>query len=62
MNLFSLTKCAEGAGVGVVKVRANAVKPCVTASLDQPGSCQSSPPSACGKGTAGQGFLCVLRV
>lgn len=39
--------------MGVVKVTADEVKPCVTAALDQPGSCQSSPPSACGKGAAG---------
>lgn len=52
-NLFSLRKCAEGEGMGVVKVTASAVKPSMTAALDQPGSCQSSPPSACGKGTAG---------
>lgn len=52
-NLFSLRKCAEGEGMRVVKVTASAVKPSVTAALDQPGSCQSSPPSACGKGTAG---------
>lgn len=52
-NLFALTKWVEGAGVGIVKVIADEVKPCVTAVLDQPGSCQSFPPSACGKGTAG---------
>lgn len=39
--------------MGVVKVTADEVKVCVTAALDQPGSCQSSPPSACAKETAG---------
>lgn len=53
MNLFSLRKCAEGVGVGVVKVTADEVNACVTAALDQPGSCQSSPPSACAKETVG---------
>lgn len=53
MNLFYLTKCTEGVGVGVVKVTADEVKARVTAALDQPGSCQSSPTSACGKETAG---------
>lgn len=60
MNLFSLTKCAEGAGVRIVKVTADEVKPCVIAALDQLGSCQSPPPSASGKGAAGFP-LCAQR-
>lgn len=48
-NLFALTKCAEDAGVGVVKITADAVKPCVTAVMYWLDSCQSFLPSVCEK-------------
>lgn len=41
MNLFALTKCAEDAGVGVVKITADAVKPYVIAVLYGLDSCPS---------------------
>lgn len=41
MNLFALTKCAEDAGVGVVKITADAVKPRVIALLYGLDSCPS---------------------
>lgn len=49
MNLFALAKCAEGAGVGVIKVTADAVKPHVTAVIYWLDSCQSFLPPACGR-------------
>jgi len=52
-NLFAFTKCAEDAGVGVVKITADAVKPSVTAVAYWLDSCQSFLPSVCGKGAAG---------
>lgn len=58
MNLTSLRKCAEGVGVGVVKVTADEVKGCVTAALDQPGS---NHPHLQPVQRKQQGFLCALR-
>lgn len=58
LNLFALTKCAEDAGVGVVKITADAVKPCVTAVMYWLDSCQSFLPSICGKWTTGFHICC----
>lgn len=49
MNLFALTKCAEGAGAGVVQITADAVKPRVTAVMYWLDSCRSFLPSVCGR-------------
>lgn len=53
VNLFALTKCAEGAGVGVVKITADAVKPHMTAVMYWPDSCQFFVLSICRKWAAG---------